>query len=107
MDSHRSPKKNRDIAKSVEVMVRKKIDEALIGRPINNKAMRSFLCVMCGKKQNRFAEIRVAKGRMRHQKLPRQIRNITTRWSHTQNLGSDHLLFKNGVIYCPEVPKHA
>ena len=27
-------------------------------------------------------------------------------WSHTQNLGSDHLLFKDGASNCPEVPLH-
>ena len=43
---------------------------------------------------------------MCHQKLPRQIRNFTTGWSHIQNLGSDYLLFKDGVSNCPEVPLH-
>jgi hypothetical protein len=103
MDSHWSSKINWNFAESLEVLVGEEIRQALVSRAVNNQPVGSFLWVVRRKKQNGFSEIRVAKARMRHQKLASQIRNFTTRWSHIKNLGSDHLLFKGGVSNCPEV----
>ena len=101
MRTNRASEINRNLAERIQFVIRKEIGKAFIRRAIQNEAVRSFLAVMGRKKQYRLAEIRVVQIRMCYQKLTRKIWNFTAGWTHIQNLGSDYLLFKDGVSNCP------
>src|SRR6476646_1313884 len=101
MRSNRPSDVKGNSTESVQLVIREKIGQTFVSRTVQHQAMCSLLGVMSRKKEDGLAKIGVTQVRMRHQKLARQIWNFTTGWAHCQNLGSDYLLFKGGVINCP------
>ena len=59
MHSDRTSKKDRNFSERVQFVVRKKVGQALVGRPVQNESMSSFLAVVSGKKEDCLVEIRV------------------------------------------------
>src|SRR6516162_4790118 len=101
--SNRSSEVNGNLAENARFLIRKKICQILIRRPVDNQAVGTFFAIMRGEKQNGAPKIRVAQVWMRNEKLPGQIWNIAAKSPHEKNLESDHLLFKKRVSICPEV----
>src|ERR1700737_1330096 len=103
MGADRAAEIDRNRSETVVFLIWNKINQTLIRWPVDDQSMGSFLAIMGRKKQHCSPKIGVTQRRMRNQKLPGQIRNITAKRSHIENLGSDHLLFKRRVSICPEV----
>jgi hypothetical protein len=57
--SDRPSKKNGNFTECVQFMVGKKVGQALVGRPVQDESVSSFLAVVSGEKKNCFPEIRV------------------------------------------------